>query len=613
MGTEKNERTFVNKKEFLEIASSCMKYRICPIRESFILWLFFFTAFPLAAQTLPTSTDAETVHRDNLWNSYRIEQEIRQFRNQPAGVAISTPQLPPQLLDEKSDQKILKLNDIIFFPPPQSLTLGELQTIAQKYIRQEKVSIRDLYQMLTEIDALFDTRHIVGRAVLPVQDIENGVVRVQIIEGTIEKTIIAEKRQAIPLIDRYRNKDGFVEEKTPFGQHFIKKHFPIPQGKTLNLKELENEILKFNRKYRTQLIAELEPGDELGGSNLKLTAVVPQMLSGGYFLDNSGRDTSGKIRNGAFILTQSVLGLDEMVYCSFDKTEGTEYISLFSEVPITKFGTYAEFSTSYGTPETLYGDFAVLNINGMSRRYRPGVRQTLLNSKNHKTDLSFAVESYVSETRFDTQINYAEKLTAYTFGISDIRRTKKSVFAGSLSMQLGNTGIKSFDGNVLQPYYYRHYYLLNASLTSVLYPNKKWTLIGKLNGQWALSDLAQSRIYQIGGMATVRGVREGLMSAESGYLLNLEARRMLYQCRQNRLEAFGFFDHGGVFNRIRPANVESADYLSSLGLGIIFSWNKYFSFIAGYGKPQWTKASHKEEYRKALKNGNGYFTLQATF
>ncbi|MDR0609497.1 MAG: hypothetical protein LBG58_05260 [Planctomycetaceae bacterium] len=590
-----------------------MRHRIYPIQGSFILWLFFLTTTPLIAQTLPTSTDAETIHRDNLWNNYRIEQEIRQFRNQPTGIAISTPQLPPQLLDEKSDQKILKLNDVLFFPLPKSIALEELQAIAQKYIRQEKVSIRDLYQMLTEIDALFDARHIVGRAVLPVQNIENGVVHVQIIEGKIEKTIIEEKRQAIPFIDHYRNKDGFVEEKTPFGKHFIKKHFPIPKDKTLNLKELENEILKFNRKYRTQLIAELEPGDEIGGSNLKLTAVVPQMLSGGYFLDNSGRNTSGKIRNGAFILTQSVLGMDEMVYCSFDKTEGTEYISLFAEVPITRFGTYAELSANYGTPETLYGDFAALNINGMSRRYRPALRQTLFNSKNRKTDLSLAVESYVSETRFDTQINYAEKLTAYNLGISDIRRTKKSVFASSLSLQMGNAGIKSFDGNVLSPYFYRHYYLLNASLTSVLYPNKKWTFIGKLNGQWALSDLVQSRIYQIGGMATVRGVREGLMSAESGYLLNLEARRMLYQYKQNRLEVFGFFDHGGVFNRTHPANIESADYLSSLGLGITFNWNKYFSFTAGYGKPQWIKASHKEEYRKALKNGNGYFALQATF
>ncbi|MDR1141152.1 MAG: hypothetical protein LBL62_05625 [Planctomycetaceae bacterium] len=590
-----------------------MKYQICPIRSSIILWLLFFATVPLVAQTLPTPTDAETVHRDNLWNNYRIEQEIRQFRNQPTGVTIGTPQLPPQLLDEKSDQKVIKLNDVIFFPLPKSIALEELQAIAQKYIRLEKISIRDLYQMLTEIDALFDTRHIVGRAVLPVQNIENGVVRIQIIEGTIEKTTIEEKRQAIPFIDHYRNKDGFVEEGTLFGKHFIKKHFPIPQEKTLNLKELENEILKFNRKYRTQLIAELQPGNEMGESNLKLTAVVPQMISGGYFLDNSGRNTSGKIRNGAFVVTQSVLGLDEMLYCSFDKTEGTEYISLFADVPITHFGTYAEFNTSYGTPETLYGDFAALKINGISRRYRPAVRQILFNSKNHKTDLSFAVENYVSETRFDTQINYAEKLTAYTLGISDIRRSKNSVLAGSLSLQMGNAGIKSFDGNVLSPYYYRHYYLLNASLTSVWYPNKKWTFIGKLNGQWALSDLVQSRIYQIGGMATVRGVREGLMSAESGYLLNLEARRMLYQYKQNRWEVFGFFDHGGVFNRIHPANVESADYLSSLGLGITFSWNKYFSFTAGYGKPQWINASHKEEYRKTLKNGNGYFTLQATF
>ncbi|MDR1268492.1 MAG: hypothetical protein LBK82_03100 [Planctomycetaceae bacterium] len=185
------------------IISDSMKYQICPIRSSIILWLLFFATVPLVAQTLPTPTDAETVHRDNLWNNYRIEQEIRQFRNQPTGVTISTPQLPPQLLDEKSDQKVLTLNDVIFFPLPKSIALEELQAIAQKYIRLEKISIRDLYQMLTEIDALFDTRHIVGRAVWPVQNIENGVVRIQIIEGKNVK------------FERTRKRNSQIQPKIP--------------------------------------------------------------------------------------------------------------------------------------------------------------------------------------------------------------------------------------------------------------------------------------------------------------------------------------------------------------------------------------------------------------
>jgi hemolysin activation/secretion protein len=574
------------------------------------LWLSFVTANLVFAQD---TIDAETIHRDKLWNNYRIEQEIHQFRNQPAGVIISTPQIPPQLLDEKSNEKVLKITEIILSPTPISIPSEKLHEITKKYIQQEKVSIRDLYLMLTEIDALFDSRRIVGRAVLPVQDIENGVVHVQIVEGKIGKKIIEEKRNAIPLIDSYRNKNGLVEDETLFGKYFINKHFSIQQDKILNLRKLENEILRFNRKYRTQLAVQLQPGEELGGSDLKLTAIEPQLLRAGYFLDNSGRNTSGRIRNGVFMQTQSMLGLDEMIYCSFDHTDGTEYISLFTDVPISSFGTYAEFSAGYGTPETLYGDFAILKINGMSRRFRPAIRQLLINSKNRKTEISFAVENYISETRFDTQMNYAEKLTAYTIGISDIRRSKKTVLASSLSLQTGNAGIKGYDGNILSPYHYQNYYLLNASLTSVIYPNKRWMFICKLSGQWALSDLAQSRIYQIGGAATVRGVQEGLMSGESGYLLSLEARRTLLRGKNYQLDAFGFFDHGGVFYRGQPANVKSADYLSSLGVGMIFNWSRYFSFTAGYGKPQWINECHKEEYRKTLKNGVGYFTLQAAF
>jgi hemolysin activation/secretion protein len=591
----------------------------CDLRSlsSCFFAVIFLAVIPVFAQSPPNpnalkQVDSDVVHRDTLWNSYRIEQEIKQFRNQPAGVVISTPQLPPELLDEKSDQKILKINNVIFFPQPATVKSEELHAIAQKYINREKVSIRDLYLMLTEIDSLFDARRVVGRAVLPIQNIENGVVRIQIVEGKIGEKIIEEKRQAIPIIDHYRVKDGLVEEETLFGKYFVKKHFQMQTGNILNLKKLEEDILQFNRKYRTQLLAVLEPGGDTGESNLKLTAVSPQMLSAGYFLDNSGRNTSGKIRNGMFMQTQSVLGLDEMIYFSFDKTDGTEYVSIFADAPITKFGTYAEFSVGYGTPETLYGDFAALKINGMSRRYRPGFRQSLINSKKRKIDLSFAVENYFSETRFDTQTNYGEDLTGYTIGISDIRRFDKFILAGSMSYQTGNAGIKSWNGIAFDKRSQK-YHILNSSLTGVWYPNKKWTLVAKLNGQWALSDLAQSRVYQIGGMATIRGVQEGLMSAESGYLLNLEARRLLHQCKQCRLDVFSFFDHGGVFNRVRPAGIKSADYLSSIGVGFSFSLNRYFSFSGGYGEPLWIDESHKAEYLKTLKHGNAYFTLQATF
>ena len=570
----------------------------------------------LVAQTpLPTSDlpGSDTVHRDALRDSFRIEQEIRQFRQQPTAITIGTPQPPPSL-GEQSDVKMLKLRQVVFENPPKSISQAELNAIAERYISMEQVSLRDLYEMLAEIDYLFDARHVIGRATLPIQDVEDGIVRVQIIEGIFGARSITTKRQPFCLkcFSLRCPHNDLIDINRFAGNFFIKKQLRFRTGTVANIKNLEEEILRFNRTFKTQLIAELEPGRELGHSNLKLTAVAPQPISGGYYCDNSGRESSGRIRQGCFVQLQSILGFDEAFYCSYDKTEGTSYLTMSGDVPITRLGTWFEMGYDYGTPKTIYGPLVDLNITGTSERYRPAVRQLIRNTKNQKTDVSFQIESFKSNTFFDGFINYRERVLSYTFGLSDIYRTEKSVRLASFNWQMGNAGVGS--NPIFEDFTYRDYHLFQGGLTKVWYPNKKWTFLAKGNAQWGLTRLSQSRVFQIGGMATVRGAPEGLMTGDSGYFFNLEGRRQLINLQNKTVvEAFGFFDHGGVFNRVYPVGEQSMDYLSSVGCGLNMNWRRYFSATVGYGQPVFTAASHRIDYREKLQHGNGYFTVRAQF
>ena len=550
----------------------------------------------------------EMVHRDALRDSYRIEQEIRQFRQQPSRIAIGSPQ-PPPFLDDKSDEKILNLNSVIFDNPPRSISRRELDAIAQRYVSMGQVSLRDLYEMLAEIDRLFDDRHVLGRAVLPVQDIEDGIVRVQIIEGRFGPYTVTTKRQ--PFFPEFSSKNLLPVERLA-GKSFVERQFRFRPGSVANIRNLEEEILRFNRTHRTQLIAELEPGNELGFSNLKLTAVVPRPISGGYYCDSSGRESSGRIRNGGFVHLQSAFGFDESFYCSYDKTDGTSYLTMFGDIPLTRFGTSFEMGYDYGTPKTIYGPFADLNITGTSTRYRPAVRQLIRNTKDNKTDFSFQIETFSSETLFDDFVNYREQVAGYTLGVSDIYRTKKTVRFASLAWQLGKAGVGA--NPIFDDFTWKSYHILHGSMTKVWYPNKNWTFLAKGNAQWGLSRLSQSRVFQIGGMATVRGAPEGLMTGDSGYLLSLEGRRVLWNWRnRGAVEAFGFFDHGGTFNRVYPVDDYPSDYLFSLGTGLNMNWGRYLSATIGYGQPLFTAESHRADYRDKLRHGNGYFTSRAQF
>ena len=564
----------------------------------------------LAQVPPPPPPPPETVHRDNLWNNFRVEQEIRRFREQPPELSLTTPQ-EPLALDGFSNEKILLVRQVIFENLPRSISQRELDSIAQRYTSQEQISLRDLYEMLGEIDSLFDARNVVGRAVLPIQDVEDGIVRVQIIEGKIGTVTVEHKRQPFILENE---KNGFTAVNPIWGKHFVRHQFHVYPSQVLNTKQLEEEVLRFNRKFRTQLIAELEPGDDTGRSDLKLTAVVPQPVSGGYYCDNTGRETSGRFRNGCFFQLQNRAGLDESFFWSYDKTDGSSFMTMFGDVPITRFGTSFEMGYDYGTPKTLYGPLASLGMTGMSERYRPGIRQLIRNTKDRRTDLSFQVEDFKSETSFEDVVIFRERLTGYTFGISDTYRTEKSVRFLSLAWQTGLAGVAPHQQ--IGDFEYDNFHVLQGGLTKAWYPDKKWTFLVKSNGSLAMSPLTQSRIFQIGGMATVRGVPEGLITGDSGYFVNLEGRRLLMNWRNTNkfvVEAFSFFDHGGVFYRDYPDEYHPSDYLFSVGCGLNANLMRCVSATIGYGHPIFTGESHRDEYREKLNNGNVYFTVRAQF
>jgi hemolysin activation/secretion protein len=581
------------------------------------------------------SSLTENVPPDQRIDRFRIERQIQQVTSPIPGVKVTSPQQPPINLDEKSTTKIFKLNKIIFNPHPTKLPLDELEAITARYISMEAVSIYDLYNMIIEIDSLFNRHRIIGRAGLPVQDIENGIVIVQIVEGKIAKTVIETKVQD----SSFWSKEQPTLNKTHrfLNRHFVKKQFRFNADKSFNLQKLEDELLRYNRTFQSQLTAEIEPGDDLGSSTLRITHILPKPVSGGYYVDNSGRETSGKMRNGVYLNLINIVGLDESFFVSYDETKGTTALYMSGEIPVSRFGTFFDMTYYYGTPTTIAGPFAVLNINGTSEQYKPGFRQIILNTKQRRFDAYFRYENYNSETYFDTALNYAEKLNGLTIGIDYTYRAKESAVLGGMSIVTGDAGTlePSMNGT---SYEHHNFCLMKFNLMKVWYPNDRTTFIVRGNGNAAITDLPQSQIFQIGGTATVRGTPEGLMSGDSGYLISMEGRYTIWNstdllsqkchvnpcesvarrtkkhlCQKTKIDLFSFIDHGGVFYRDYPPPMRPSDFLTSLGIGGTITLGKTLSATCGYGQPIFTAESHQDTYKEKIKHGNIFFSARAIY
>lgn len=587
----------------------------------------FLSVRALVAQD-PTAT--ESIHSQQTWDRYRIERQIQQATSPLSGIKVVSPQLPPPDVDGKSQQKIFKLNQVLFAPIPRAVSLAELESVAAKYIAMDKVSIYDLYSMIVEIDALFDARHVLARAGLPVQDVESGIITVQIIEGRESKRTITTKAPPCfgfgspPLSTTHR----------PFGKYFVQQQFRFSGRRSFNIQKLEDEILRYNRTFRSQLVAEIEPGEDLGHCTLKLTRILPQPISGGYFVDNSGRASSGRIRNGVYLNLSDILGLNDSFFVSYDKTEGTSSLSMQGEIPASRFGTFFDMSYYYGEPKTISGPFSILNINGTSEQYRPGFRQILVNTKQRRLDATLHYQNYHSQTYFDTALNYEENHDALTVGLEYSRRKDKSALFAGLSVVTGHATMLA---PIPEERVAKDFCLMKMNLMKVWYPNKKWTFILRGNGSAALSALPQSQVFQIGGMATVRGTPEAMMSGDSGYLISAEGRRLVWSGRRaesgnsmrpcdsvasylrrdwkeySKAELFAFFDHGGVFYRKHAVDLRPSDFLFSVGVGSTIQIGKHCMVSGGYGQPIFTAESHLKSYRHLLRHGNAFFNARISF
>ena len=600
---------------------------------------------------VPDPTATEGILGQQGRDRNQIERQIQQGAAPLPSVRVTSPQIQPPDIAGQSDQKIFKLNQVIFDSVPRSISQAELEAITATYIAIDMVSMYDLYCMVLEIDALFDRKHVLGRAVLPVQEIENGMVMVQIVEGREGRRVIT--TQAPPCLGFGDSPFFPMSGHRLFGQQFVQHQFRFSGRRVFNIQALENELERYNRTFRSQLVAEIEPGDGLGQSTLKLTRIMPQPVSGGYYVDNSGRESSGRIRDGGYLNFSDILGLNESYFVSYDKTEGTSSLYMSGDIPVSRFGTFFEMSYYYGEPKTISGPFAILEINGISEQYRPGLRQILVNKKERRLDATFHYQNYSSQTFFGPHLNYEELHDAMSVGLEySHRRNKTATFAG-ISVIYG--GAKTMAPPIAtQEYVQNDFCLMKMNLTRVWYPNSKWTFVLRGNGSAALTDLPQSQVFQIGGMNTVRGTPEGMMSGDSGYLVVAEARRLVWSgcgstssysktcCSDqrdsctprpcgpmpmprksvaeylrddlrihSRADVFTFIDHGGIFHR--RADWHSSAFLTSVGVGGSVNLGRHTSLSGGYGYPIFPEWSRLEEHRALLRNGNAFFSAKVMF
>ena len=207
---------------------------------------------------------------------------------------------------------------------------AEIQALLDPW-RGRSVSISELRQAVDAITDHYRDRGFLVRALLPDQNIQNGVVRITILEGTLGDIRIERQRGASHLSDAD-----------------VRAHLTARQalGQIVRPDDLQRAISILNDLPGVGASSLLEPGAREGESRLVVSIEDKPLLSGMVQADNAGSRASGEHRVTLNASLNSALGLGDQVQFSLNKTSGQTFSRMGFSLPVGADGLRAAVSLS---------------------------------------------------------------------------------------------------------------------------------------------------------------------------------------------------------------------------------------------------------------------------
>lgn len=527
------------------------------------------------AATWAQTADAEigAVYRLEREQLERLRQE-KILQQRPVAPGIDLPERP-----ERSAGSQVRNISVQRFDLEASaiLAAAEIQTALAPFVNRT-LSLNDLFDAVAAINQLYDARQMpTARAVLPPQDIHDGVVRIRLVEARVGEVRIQTVNQVT---------GGFVRDR-----------LRLQEGDLLSVPELEADLIRFNRLHQAQLRASVKPGQVGGTTDVELIAQEPLRRRVQVYVDNAGRNTVGEIRLGVLGQWNGLLGRDDSLQISGVGAQGSTNLAAAYATALNPDGWRLDLGFNADRIKIIDGPFEPLDIGGSSYGLSVGVSKPLVVGAEQLW-LGYArLANKTSESTFGGITQVKGTLTVLTAGVSGDRQLDGSVWTLDANVNLGNQS-SGGSGSFWSA-------RANAAWLKPWGPRTQWVLRGGL--QISPTELLpSSEQFQVGGSASVRGYSEGLLTGRSGYLASVELRHQLHRPAADSgwpfVTGLAFVDHGGAFP-FRPdplADVTSRDFLTGAGFGLAAEWSPSVQGRLTLGWPLRNRSSEIEMSKPRL-------------
>lgn len=521
----------------------------------------------------------------------------------------SLPQTPTQL---PSPNELLKPSHPSNQSPPENTNVAE-RIVVQRFevVGSTVFSREDFNQVLepytkrpitfTELlqarsvisDFYINKGYITSGAFIPPQNLNEGVVKIQVVEGSLQEIRVSGNQRLSP--------------------EYIRSRLNIATGKPLNRDRLVEalQVLQLNPLIAS-LSAELAAGDRPGQNILDVKFTEAKSSNLQLNLDNNRAPSVGTFRRRLQFSENNLTGLGDSITVGYSNTDGSNAYDLSYNIPINPYNGTLSLSFSNSNSNVIEQPFDRLDIYSNSTAYDLTYRQPLLQTPNQEFSIGLTTsyrESLASILKIPFPLsagadnNGVTKLTALRFFQEYTQRSGQSVFAmrSQFSFGIGVLGAtineQAPDGRFLS-------WRGQAQYVSLLAPD---TLL-LLRGDLQLADRALLPLEQIGfgGQDSLRGYRQDFLFGDNGTNLSVEFRMPVLRVPEieGLLQLTPFIDAGLVWASSGEANPNPNALIGS-GLGLRWTMGNRLTGRLDYGFP----LISVQNSHKTLQESGLYFSL----
>ncbi|MBD2435503.1 ShlB/FhaC/HecB family hemolysin secretion/activation protein [Nostoc sp. FACHB-110] len=472
----------------------------------------------------------------------------------------------------------------------------DFAAITAPFVGRE-VSFAELLQVKDAIGKLYtDKGYVTTGAVILPQTVEAGVIKIQVVEGSL---------QEIQVVGNRRLSSSYIRDRIQLGAE-----------KPLNVPRLleKLQLLRLDPRIKN-LSAELQTGTTPGTNILRVEVQEANTFSATVSLDNGRSPSVGSFRRGIDVQETNLLGLGDTLSVGYTNTNGSNTIAASYTLPVNAHNGTVSLSFNQGWNNVIEEPFSVLDIQSNSTSYELGFRQPLIQKPTQELAIGLSFSRQESQTKLGldniggfplspgADENGNTKISALRFTQEYTQRSNTQVFAARSQFSLG---VDWFDANVSNNAPDSRFFAWRGQAQWVRQFAPETLLLVRGDLQLAADSLVPLEQFGLGGQLSVRGYRQDTLLTDNGLLFSSEFRFPIFRASKigGVLQLTPFIDVGQGWNT--KSSDPATSTLVGTGFGLLWKQGNNFSARLDWGIPLISVDGNKG----SLQENGLYFSMQ---